>query len=194
MSVIDRARLQALVTPWQLLAATGATTLIVLVGFGNRESGPMTWRLRLAGIAVSASAAFFFDDPAATTVASSPTSLLTRRWHRAIGLIAALIVWWATATVLLRARFGVRVPGRLAMELAATVAVAVALALLLTRSSNHPPGMVGAVVAPLWFALGYLPRPAWMVVPPAPDAALGLLLGVVLASLALITIASLDAR
>lgn len=188
----DRLRLQALVTPWQLLAATAMTTLVLLVGFGTREAAAMTWRLHLAGIAMSASAAFFFDDPAAATIAPTPTPLLRRRWHRAFGLLTALTIWWIAASTLLRAGFGVRVPERLAVEVGATAAVAVALALLLTRSSNHAPGVVGAFVAPAWFALSYVPRPAWVALPPAPRTDTAVLLCLVLVAIVITVVASLD--
>ena len=188
-----RIRLQMLVTPWQPLAATAGTTLVLLASFGSNDSGVMTSRLRLAVVAVAATTAFLFDDPAAATVAPSPTPLLVRRGHRFVCLTTVVVAWWAAATVLLGARFDVNVSGKLTLELAATAAVAVGVALTIARlSGSDSPGMVGAIVAPTWFVLGYLPRPEWLAVPPAPGAGLSLLFGLTLAAVSVAIVASRD--
>lgn len=190
----DRLRLQALVTPWQGLAVVGGTTLLMLALFGNDDPGVMTTRFHLAGIAVAASAAFFFDDPATPTVAASPASLLIRRWHRFAPLAAGVVAWWVAATVLLRVRFDVTIPGRLTLALLATVTVAVALALCVSRwTHTETPGVIGLAVAPAWFALGFIPRPEWLIVPPEPGADSSLYLAVTAAAFALSLFASRDA-
>jgi hypothetical protein len=194
VSLTDRLRLQALVTPWYVLALIGGTTLLVLALFGKDDPGVMTSRLRLAGIAVAASAAFFFDDPAAPTVASSPASLLVRRWHRFVYLAAGATTWWIAATLLVRFRNDVTVPGRLALELLATTAVAVGVSLTVSRwAHTDAPGAVGAVVAPAWVALGHVPRPEWLPLPPAPGADASLYIGVAVVAVAVALVASRDA-
>lgn len=190
----DRVRLQALVTPWQLLVATGGATLVLLAVFGTSDVGAMTWRLRLAGVAVVGTAAFFFDDPAAATLAASPTPLRVRRMHRLVFLAASAGMWWAAATVLVRVRYAVEVPGTFAFELVASGVVAVAVSLAVGRwCANETPGALGAAVAPSWFALGYVPRPEWIAVPPQPGGSgTSVLLCVTLAALVLMMVASRD--
>lgn len=165
----DRVRLQALITPWQFLAAAAGTTVVLLGVFGNGDTGAMTWRLRLAGVAVAATAAFFFDDPAEATLAPAPTSLLVRRRDRWLAFAAFSAVWWSGAALLLEARFDVLVSRSLALEFAALALVTTSAALALARrSGTGSPGAIGAVFAPSWFGLGHLPRPDWVVIPPEP--------------------------
>ena len=186
-------RLQARVTPWSFLAVTAGTTILLLALFGNGDTGVMVWRLRLASVAVAATAAFFFDDPAAVTLASSPTPLLLRRLYRLVILAAGVGSWWAAAILLLRTRFDVDVPTSLLLEFTACATVTVALALGAARSSgSSAPGMIGAVVAPVWFALGHVPRPDWIVIPPAPGAEASVFALVICASVAVATVASRD--
>lgn len=186
-------RLLARVTPWQFLGFTAGITFVLSASFGTSEAGVMAWRLRLASVALAATATFFFDDPAAVTLAPSPTPLLIRRMHRLIGLAAAVGGWWAATILLLHIRFDLDVPSNLLLEFAACAAVSISLAISATRwSGSHAPGMVGAVIAPAWFALGHIPRPDWLVIPPAPGAQASVFVSVICASVALATIASRD--
>lgn len=191
--MIERIRLQALVTPWLPLGVTGVTTLALLAWFGSDNSGVMTSRLRLAGIAVAATAAFFFDDPAAVTMAPSPARLGLRRWHRFVCLAAGVVAWWVAVSVLLRARYDIAVDGRLTWEMLTPAAVAVASALAVARwSGTDTPGMVGATVAPAWVALSHVPRPEWLVLPPTPGDDVSAFISVTIAVGALGILASRD--
>lgn len=125
--------------PLAAAAACGALALSL--------EGDVVFLLRLAAVALCTGAAFALDDPAAVTTASTPTPLLFRRLLR-VALMAPLVVAiWA----LLLAYAGESVRTALTLELAAMLAVTLAVAALATP--HMADGRGGLAAGPALLAL-----------------------------------------
>lgn len=156
------------VVSWQPLAITMAVGILV-VATGSPAS--VMTRLALAGAAVAAGTAFTLDDAAAVTLAASPTSRPARRLLRVACVVVATGVWWAVAASVASSRVGTLPRSSLALELAAFVAVALAVsALAASQGDQTGGGVAGAVVVVACYGSTLLPPRWWLPFPASPNA------------------------
>lgn len=155
------------VAPWTPMVVAGAAGLL-LVGFGNAETGGVVFDLRLSGAAVAATTALVLDDPAAATLASAPTTLLARRGARVVVAASFVAGWWCAAAGVARARLAYVPAAPLLREVVVLTAVAVLGSITAQRWSDARGGSAGAFVAGWWFVLSLVPRVGAMPLPPQP--------------------------
>ncbi|CAN5263734.1 ABC transporter [soil metagenome] len=127
------------------------------VGLGARIS-----IVRIAAVLIAIGAGFILDDPTEETTAHQPVSLLLRRFTRiAVAAPAVLTFWWLSMALAVRtlddpASFP---KGAVSVELAAIVAVALALAAVATPFVPERMGGIAAGPALLGFVVGLLLLP-----------------------------------
>ncbi len=156
------------VVSWQPLA-TAMAVGIVIVATGSPAS--VMTRLAIAAAAVAAGTAFTLDDPASVTLAASPTSRPARRFARVACVAVVTGMWWAAAAAVASSRMGALPLRGLALELAAFVAVALAVsATAASQGDQTGGGVAGVVVVVACYGSTFLPPRWWLPFPAYPSA------------------------